>query len=44
MHCKFQDIKSGRALEVDFSLDKKGEMTQSNIKERKKKLKTVKVE
>jgi molecular chaperone DnaK len=44
MHCKFQDIESGRVLEVDFSLDKNGEITQGDVKQSKKKLKTVKVE
>ncbi|UCE98947.1 MAG: Hsp70 family protein [Planctomycetota bacterium] len=44
MHCKFQDVESGRSLDVDFSLNNNGEVTQSNIKEGKKKLKTVKVE
>jgi len=30
MHCKFQDVDSGRALEVDISLDQDGKMSQSN--------------
>ena len=44
MHCRFQDIESGRVLEVDFSLDQNGQMLQSDVKERKEKLKKVKVQ
>ena len=44
MHCKFQDLKSGTTLEVDFCLDKDGGMSQSNVKEKAEKLKAVKVE
>jgi len=44
MHCSFQDVRSGRVLEVDFSLDKDGQMLQSDVKERKEKLKKVKVQ
>jgi molecular chaperone DnaK len=28
MHCKFEDIESGRVLELDFSLDDEGNLTQ----------------
>ncbi len=31
MHCKFEDIESGRVLEVDFSLDNKGGVSDSNV-------------
>lgn len=44
MHCKFQDVESGRVLEVDFSLDKDGQIMESDVKERKEKLKKVKVQ
>jgi molecular chaperone DnaK len=44
MHCRFQDIKSGAALEVDFCLDKSGEVSQSDAKQKAEKLKAVKVE
>jgi len=44
MHCSFQDLESGRALEVDFSLDKNGEMSQSDIKQKTEKLDHLKVE
>jgi len=30
MHCRFEDIESGRVLEVDLSLDQDGEMSESN--------------
>ncbi len=41
MHCKFEDVESGRTLEVDCSLDKDGNMTEK--KEENKKLEKVKV-
>jgi molecular chaperone DnaK len=44
MHCMFQDLESGRVLEVDFALDKKGEMSQSDIKQKTEKLDLLKVE
>ena len=44
MHCRFQDLKSDRVLEVDFSLDKNGEMSQSDIRQKTKKLHRLKVE
>ncbi len=44
MHCSFQDLESGRVLEVDFSLDKNGEMSQSDIKQKTEKLDHLKVE
>jgi len=43
MHCRFQDLESGRALEVDFSLDKSGEMSQSDIRQKAEQLEAVKV-
>ncbi len=43
MHCRFQDLKSGRVLEVDFSLDQNREMSQSDIRKKTEKLKLVKV-
>ena len=44
MHCKFQDVESGNALEVDFSLDQDGEMTEGDVKEKTEQLETVKVQ
>jgi molecular chaperone DnaK len=43
MHCTFQDVESGASLEVDFSLDKNGEMSQKNISKKAKQLEAVKV-
>ncbi len=44
MHCSFQDLDSGRVLEVDFSPGKNGEMSQSDIRQRTEKLDHLKVE
>ena len=44
MHCKFEDIQSGRTLEVDFCLDQNGEMSQSDVKEVEQQLETFKVQ
>ena len=44
MHCSFEDIQSGRTLEVDFCLDKKGEMSQKDAKQKAGRLKHVKVQ
>jgi len=44
MHCKFQDLESGRVLEVDFYLGQDGEMSQSDIKQKTEQLEAVKVE
>ena len=44
MHCSFQDLDSGRVLEVDFSPGKKGEMSQSDIRQKTEKLDLLKVE
>jgi molecular chaperone DnaK len=44
MHCKFEDIESGRVLEVDFSLDQDGKMSGSSVKEKADELEALKVE
>ncbi|OHB55485.1 MAG: hypothetical protein A2173_03265 [Planctomycetes bacterium RBG_13_44_8b] len=44
MHCKFEDIQSGKTLEVDFCLDQNGEMLQSDIKQAEQQLETFKVQ
>ncbi len=44
MHCSFQDLESGRVLEVDFSLDKNGKMSQGDIRQKTEKLDHLKVE
>ncbi len=33
MHCKFEDLESGKILQVELSLDQNGEVSQSDIKE-----------
>lgn len=43
MHCKFQDLQSGRALEVDFCLARDGQISQSDIKEKDNPLELFKV-
>lgn len=43
MHCKFEDIESGKALEVDFCLDQNNKMSESNKNEKDTKLKQSKV-
>jgi len=44
MFCKFEDIESGRALEVDCGLDKNGNMSEKNKREKgKKQLENIKV-
>ncbi|MFH1718361.1 MAG: Hsp70 family protein [Planctomycetota bacterium] len=37
MHCKFEDVESGKVLEVDISLDQDGRISESNVKEKKEK-------
>ena len=44
MHCKFEDLESGRVLEVDFSLDREGKMSRSKVRQKADKLKALKVE
>ncbi len=43
MHCRFEDVESGKVLEVDLSLNQNGEMTESDIKENKQ-MKSFKIE
>jgi len=31
MHCKFEDLESGKILELDFCLDRNGEMSQKDV-------------
>jgi molecular chaperone DnaK len=44
MHCKFEDIESGKVLEVDLCLGKNNKMSESNIKEKSNPLEQSKVE
>jgi molecular chaperone DnaK (HSP70) len=41
MHCKFEDVESGRVLEVDLSLDQDGKVSESKIKNKDRKLSAV---
>ena len=41
MHCKFEDLESGRVLEVNLCLDQKGKMSESDVKEKEKQLSAV---
>jgi len=43
MHCKFQDMESGRALEVDLCLDKDGKTSQSGAEQDSEKLESSEV-
>jgi molecular chaperone DnaK len=44
MHCRFQDLQSGRALEVDFCLDQDGQSRQVGIQEKNSQLEHVTVQ
>jgi len=44
MHCRFEDVESGRTLELDFCLDQNGEMSQSDIRQKSKQLEPFKVQ
>jgi molecular chaperone DnaK len=44
MHCRFEDVESGRVLEVDFCLDNKGDMSEGEVKQKTDELESVKVE
>jgi len=44
MHCKFEDIESGKVLEVDLHLDQNNKMSKGNIKEKSNTLEQSKVE
>ncbi len=44
MHCAFEDIESGRVLEVDFSLNENGEVSDEDITASTEKLEPFKVE
>jgi len=43
MHCKFEDVESGRALDVDLAIDKDGRMSPEAVKEEAEKVKAAKV-
>jgi len=44
MHCRFEDLESGRTLEVEFCLDQSGQLSQNKVKEKARQLESVKVE
>lgn len=44
MHCKFEDIESGRLLELDFSLDDDGDLAGGEVAEKTAELESFKVE
>jgi molecular chaperone DnaK len=41
MHCKFEDLESGRIFEVDLCLDQDGKISESNKKDKDKQLSAV---
>ena len=43
MHCEFEDLESGKVLEVEFCLDQKGEMSRGSVRKKAKQLKALKV-
>jgi molecular chaperone DnaK len=44
MHCSFEDVQSGRTLELNFCLDRNGQVSKTDIKQKTKHLQSVKVE
>ena len=44
MHCKFEDIESGRTLEVALGINKHGQMLEETVEKEKKKLSSSKVD
>jgi len=44
MHCRFEDLQSGRTLEVDFCLGQNGEMSPGDIRQKGEQLEVFKVE
>jgi molecular chaperone DnaK (HSP70) len=44
MQCRFEDVESGKVLEVDLSLDKEGKVLEKDLKEQANELNALKVE
>ncbi len=44
MHCKFRDVQSGRTLEIDFCLDKSGELSEMETCGKTEQLELMKVQ
>ena len=43
MHCKFEDVESGRTLEVALGLNNKGQMLEEEVKKEESKLSGMKI-
>ena len=43
MHCKFEDVESGKAFEVDLSLDENGKISETDKGKKGKRLELIKV-
>ncbi len=44
MHCTFQDMQSGRVLEIEFCLDQSGQLSESDTSEKCEQVQLAKVE
>jgi molecular chaperone DnaK len=44
MHCMFEDVQSGRSLEVDFCVGQNGEMLPSDLKQKSDQLEVFTVQ
>jgi len=44
MHCQFEDVESGEMLNVEFSLDQDGQISQSDIKQQARQMEALVVE
>jgi hypothetical protein len=44
MHCTFQDMQSGRVLEIEFCLDQNGQLSESDASEKCQQVQLAKVE
>jgi hypothetical protein len=41
MHCKFEDLESGRILEVDLALGQDGKVSKQDVKEKDEEMAAV---
>ena len=44
MHCRFEDLQSGRTLDIDFCMDHNGDMSQSDMRQKGEQLEVYQVE
>lgn len=44
MHCSFQDVQSGNEVDINFSLDRDGNMIESDIKQKTEKFEALKIQ